>query len=170
MPFPQYLIATRGHSVDKTTGLLSLFEVVEKIVSFPTPEPEGGGVVIVEHHPIGIHACWAIDAEAGETADDVFDVRLRLRMEGDANPLAEHTAHFSFQVPGLTSFRQTFNIGSPLPAPRSGSLLVEVSVRKVGTDDWVDQVYRIAVEKQTKPVLAGEYMSGGPPPASPPTA
>lgn len=153
MPIPMYIICSQGAATDKDTGVYSIFEVIDKIIITEIPTPKAGeGVVYIERQRFVITATWMIDSKNGESFDEQFELHLLVRMDG-GETIMDNTQNFSFVGPDKSIYRMTYNMLGMMPIKNSGTLVIESRARKVGSQSWKSQHYRVMVEKQKRDIV-----------------
>lgn len=153
MPKPIYVICCDSISEDKTTNLLSLFAVLEKVIVVKTAVQSGDDVA----------AATAIGEQIGrQKATETRVVAVWMKEPGDEDCVFEH--EFSFIAPdGKTTshppplqpfgferstYLQRFTltlVGFPVPKE---TCVVEIQskVRMHGDEDWLIQSYSLLFE------------------------
>ncbi|OGQ82489.1 MAG: hypothetical protein A3F90_08870 [Deltaproteobacteria bacterium RIFCSPLOWO2_12_FULL_60_19] len=147
MPKPVYIICSQGGSEDKNTGLVSLFNVVEKIQIIESPPPASGQQPPPKTPTFRTLAVW-MRADSDKPEDE-FEFEVALSVPPTDREIVGGTGRFSFTKPLHRFFLDFF--GLPIEGP--GTLLVESRIRKVGDKEWLRQSYPIFLERvqeQTK--------------------
>jgi hypothetical protein len=161
MARPVYIVCAVSGSEDKDTGLISLFELIEKFQIFPIDlaKPSSSPIVI-KAQPIRVVAHWMMEPEKGERFGDLFEFEFRLVLPPIPTVLPLGSGTFQFAEP-RKFHRFTIRIETPLPFQGPGFMWVESLVRRKDATDWVIQSYPIELEEIPGPSL--------PAPSSPPT-
>ena len=146
MAIPHFLICSRSFSDDKDTRHLSIFEIVDKLVLSELPSPEAGSVLFIGEQRFVVVSAWMIDIKNGETYEDEFEFKTTFKME-NGSILRMHLQTFKFTV-NMPLHRMMINMIGSLPLKQSGILLVECTVKKIGSQNSKTQTYRMFVEYQ----------------------
>lgn len=144
MPRPVYIVCSESSSDDKETGLLSIFNIIDK-VQF-SKNPAIGQRQVAPLVQLRITAGWM--KEKGDDGSEFeFALVLRPPHKEDIN-IGSGT--FSFTLP---LFRVTAKLIGGLPLDGDGILWIECRVRKVGARGWQNrQEYPIFVEELPSPI------------------
>jgi hypothetical protein len=145
MPKPVFIIVSRSNSLDRSSGFLSIFEVIE------------GYALAIGNDPQGIKALEGVAGEASSSIE--FKVVATWMRDDSESPSEEFEHQIEIRSPGepakllhssTLSFEKTFHrimISTRKIAPweQSGTVEVEARIKKVGSDDWVKQIYPFPV-------------------------
>lgn len=156
---PLFIICSKSGSEDKETGLLSIFEVLEKVFVVKIAPQEGTNPPIILPSPsMRMIAAWMIESEKEEKYGEQFEYELRLVMPPNGSVLLLGGGTFSF-AENRPVHRFTLQLAASLPFEGTGTMWVESCVRKPGKD-WNIQSY---------PVLVEEIPAASPPSQPPPS-
>jgi hypothetical protein len=148
MPEPVYIICSESGAEDKNTGLMSLFNILEKIqVVKVTPETP----VAFLPRPLTVQATAAWGRVAGDASDQLFDFQFLFTTPGLT--LAQGAGQFSF---GDKPLYRTIGRADLLQFPGPGTLSVVCRVKRAGSEGpWQEQRYKILIEEVSPPPTAG---------------
>jgi hypothetical protein len=138
MPKGIYVICSESGSEDKETGLLSLFNIIDKIQFAKGPAPQKNSAPLTQ---LRMTACWMRE-EMDKDHDFEFEAVLKLPMEIDEVVIGKGT--FIFDNP---FFRINVRILGPLNFKGDGILLMESRVRKIGARAWHTHSRPIIIEQ-----------------------
>ena len=142
MPKPVYIICSESGTQDKNTGLVSLFNIVEKFqISEISPEQKqkglGGNAPVVR-----MIAVWM---RSQEDENQGFEYEVVLFVPpNDREVGGGPGGRFQFTHP---LHRLTMTLVLPSGFEGAGVMRVENRVRKVGDQHWLRQEYPIFIEK-----------------------
>jgi hypothetical protein len=149
MARPVYIVCARSGSEDKDTGLLSLFELLEKFMIVRVdPGKPANAPTIVQPLQLRMVATWMIETDQGERYDDSFEYEFRLVMPPKPTIHFLGGGTFKFIEP-QPLHRFTLRIEAPLPFEGPGVMWVQSVVRKPGKE-WI-QSYPIFLEEIPMP-------------------
>jgi hypothetical protein len=156
MPRPVYIICSESGAEDVRTGIVSHFQVVEKIQVTLLPL-ETGGLPVSQVISLRMTAVWM------KSPDDIFDQEYELEtafyLPPDDTMRVVQTGRFSFG-PDAPLFRSV--AFGPCPTfVASGLFRVESRIRRVGDQEWLRQDYPILVEILPNPPLAPQAADNG---------
>jgi hypothetical protein len=145
MPQPVYTLCCQAGSEDKYTGLISHFNVIERIIvskiEVSKIDAETVAPVNTTVHQIRLVSVWMRTAQ--DSDDDDFEYMIEIVMPPSGRRSKVQEGRFKFTKP---LHRFTFNfIGSP-PLEGSGIMWMECKVRKLGEELWLTQAYPIFFE------------------------
>jgi hypothetical protein len=151
MPRPVYIVCSESGSEDRTTGLGSIFNVIDKIQFERLPQ----GAVGVAGFQFRITAVWK--REPGDEGQE-FDYEVALTLPATANELrlASGTLVFSRPLHRLTTQMQ-----GPPPLQGEGELRAISRIRRSGTQDWLSQEYPVLVEEIRPPAEPNQAGQNG---------
>lgn len=154
MPKPVFIVVSQSGVEDRQTNLLSLFNVIERLVIKKKPAKEDAGepgqfkeVNAAElpamHFGFRIAAVWMLEQsdppEGTLDAEMVFSVPPHNReVRHSMGPLEYKKGSFIVRVSAIV-------IGPP-PCDGSGILRVKIRVRFSDTLEWLEQEYPILIE------------------------
>lgn len=168
MPKPAFIICSQGSVEDKDTGLLTLFNITEKIQVTPVPIPQGGQptALVVEVQPLVVNACWM--KEEQDPQGQEYESEIMIYSEPDRQMFGVGKATFKFAA-NRPLHRGVLRINYPLPIRTSGLVIIEARIRKAGQSDdpWIDQKYQIITEVMEPVNLQGAQPSPSQPTDSP---
>lgn len=145
MPRPLYVICSESGSEDRETGLLSIYNVVDKLQVHNAASPEQRQNAPLTQ--LRITSVWM--SEPGDEGNEFeFEVVLR-PPHGEEFKAGRGT--FTFALP---FFRIVAKIIGPLPIKGEGTLWVESRARKIGTKGWKAHEIPIIIEKLPAPVTS----------------
>jgi hypothetical protein len=139
MPKPIYIICCQFVSEDKTSGYMSAFNIVDKLLFQKLPE---GHVAT----PFQLHVISSWEKAEGEMDDSQVESELVLLLPPDKKSIrvGQGTTRFAG---GKTRLRLTAVIKS-LPVEQPGTLEIQVRARQVGAEEWSVQSYPLMLEEQ----------------------
>jgi hypothetical protein len=142
-----YILCAESGAVDKDSGRVSHFNVIERlqiglqVLSKPDPKnPKPIG--IVQTFDFFIYAVWALGY--AEKPGDEYEIELTLKKPWDSNAAVVYSGRFVFE-----QFNQKFIIHAKVGLSgemKSGDLVVESRIRKDGTKTWISQQYNIPID------------------------
>jgi hypothetical protein len=161
LPRPVFIIASQGGAEDRETGLLSIYEVLEKMVATPVPKKNQDDVVIIRNRPVRVTSTWMRLETDNENQD--FEHQMIFTIQPANEPIGiVPPSIFRFSKPFQ---RFTTLVNEPFAIDNDGMLIIESRVRAVGTEDWVSQTFPIIVEVVNQDVKA-PIANGSPHPKS----
>jgi hypothetical protein len=143
---PVFIVCSRDGAEDKGTGLISIFQVIEKFLIVKLDSAKlAGGLLVAPAQSLRMVATWMLEPEKGEQYGDWFEYEVRLVMppRGTVIRLGGDTFAFSDNQP---LHRFTLQLETALPFEGPGIMWVESCVRKPGAD-WAIQSYPIILEE-----------------------
>jgi len=156
MPKPVYIVCAQSVSLDKSTNLLSLFHVLE---GFTLRAPSEGDVSIEqgEEAPAGIPtinldfvgvATWEREEQDSPETEFDFVVQVIVPWEGEARTVNEGKCIFAkpFQ-----RFMARMVLGIPKLPEQSGNIRFVSKIRRLGSQEWQSQEYRIPIKLIANP-------------------
>jgi hypothetical protein len=146
MARPIYIVCARSSSQDRASGLLSLFELIEKYQIFPIDLTKRDGPIIIPAQPLRLVATWMIEPDKGERFGDPFEFEFRLVVPPEPKVHRLGGGSFLFEE-SQPLHRFTLQIDAPLPLEGPGVMWAESLVRKAGEDEWTIQSYPILLEE-----------------------
>lgn len=152
MPKPVYILCAESGSEDKTSGLVSHFNVLEQIElqSVPKFEPGSGMIPVVLAKAFVVVATWM--REDTDLPTDEFECETVFH-QPDGNQVIVATKRFDFEKP---RFRLTVR-ASGMIFQQPGAFIAESRVRKLGREPgpWVSQSYPLQlILLETEPPAA----------------
>ena len=141
MPKPVYLICSQSGAQDKDSGLLSVFQIIEKIQFSKTLLPNAIPMIQMQ-----ISAAWMREpSDIGVQ----FQFDTTVFIPPDDTVFEAGSGEFVFD--GHFQ-RITGRIIGFLPIQGAGVMRVRHRVRRVGASDWLVQEFAIVVEDETPAV------------------
>jgi hypothetical protein len=138
MPRPLYIVCSESGSEDKETGVLSLYNVIDKLQI--NKGPPSSKITNAPLTQIRITSVW-MQEDGDDEREFEFEVVFRPPHE-QTSKVAHGT--FSFTMP---LFRMTVKIFGLPYIKGDGIFWIESRVRKVGTLGWKLQEYPIFIEQ-----------------------
>jgi len=151
---PTYMICCEGRIVDRDSGMVSYYNVIEEVMvtaqrsAEPRVPPPSLKFVVI--------AVWMNEREEAEESQQTYEFQTRMFVPGEEEPRVLHTGEFhfgGFRYHRLeVFFRGLPVIGSPPDALqqgivlREGVLRFESRVRQRGAADWLSQEYLVPVK------------------------
>jgi len=140
MPKPVYILCSESGSEDKITGLVSLFNLIEKIQIVKREQNEP-----VPSLSLRVTATWA---RGEDELDQLFEFETAAYLPPDNDEMMLGKGEFRFTMPFQ---RITMRMQGSLVFQGPGMLRIENRIRRAGTDEWFRQEYPILVEVQVPP-------------------
>lgn len=134
MPKPVYIICCQFCSEDRTSGLLSLFGVLDAIHidKVGTEASSGGGLMIVRSSPFRVVAVWA---KADDETETEYESETRVIFPPEENEWVAQAGPVAF-----IGNRLSFVIElTRLPFQGPGVLRVENRIRRADSAEWSSQ-------------------------------
>jgi hypothetical protein len=145
MPEPAYIICSRSSSVDPSTRLTTLHDIVEAVLVIrldPATQPAPP-----QPPPLCITAAWL--RTPGETDEQRFEYRFAVAVPPDGMQLDLGGGEFSFGAHPLFRITALGTLGLPA-TPGLARFLCRV--RPAGSnDEWAEQSYRVPVIEAPPP-------------------
>jgi hypothetical protein len=140
MPKAVYILCSESGSEDKTTNVVSHFNVIEQIEIRELARPPGS-VPFVQALSCRITAVWA-KAESDEPSQE-YEFRFSLYLPPEGNELPIGSGTFSLEKPRF----RAMGFVAGLVFPGTGTFRVECKIRPIGggEDSWITQSYEIPV-------------------------
>jgi hypothetical protein len=153
MPLPHYIIGALVHSEDKTTGLVSYFQVIEKLsITAYGGVPPALAKAAPDSFRIFIAASWM----RGEGEERAVSLDSEWWMQVPGKSLPELLHEHKFQIDDQFA-RLTLHLGFGPKNPTSGVAYVENRIRASGTGDpWLIQKFPFWLEFTIIPAEEGE--------------
>jgi hypothetical protein len=155
MAKPHYMLCSEGRIVDRTTGLVTYYNVLEQLIlSIGRPTGVSGESTYLR---FVITAVWMRDPDEEETT---YEFETYMHIPGGHEPRRIHAGDFQF---GRRHFHrlEVFFQGSPVPtqeeaAPealrlQTGVMRLESRIRPKDSTEWLSQEYRIPLQIQRVP-------------------
>jgi len=143
MPRPLYIVCCEAGSEDRRTGLLSHFQLYEKITLRRLPLPQGRPVVM--SLPMRVVAVWMKFPDDPQEQEYDFEMAFYLP---DGREVIPHRGTFAFE-PAAWQYRIAVHANTFPPGLTTGTFRIECRIRRAGTtEDWVRQDYPILVEEE----------------------
>lgn len=139
MPKPVYIICSQSGVEDKRTGLLSHFNVLEKIQIVEASPQEGQKRQSSQLPLFRMVAVWM---SVPEDISREFNFEVAVIIPPGAKRIVPAKGTFAFDK-ALHRFLFEF-VGVPIEGP--GILQVESRICKAGSDNWLSQTYPIVLE------------------------
>lgn len=139
MPRPVYIICSESVAEDRLTGLMSLFQVFERIEMTEVDKSSKADELLRQKVSMRVTAVWM--RFPGDEACD-FQHQLAFMMPPDDREHLAEVQSFKFSHP-FQRFLAHF-IADPFEG--AGVLRVESRVRRVGDTQWLRQDFPILVE------------------------
>jgi hypothetical protein len=144
MPLPQYIIGSESRSEDRTTGRVSVFNVLEHVTTANAPPEETMDWLRSQNKNFStlmvFISSWMRTAD--EDPERVYAAEWRLFAPMSAEPKTLH--QYEFKIPGKC-YRFTLNAGISPPSEDSGIFTVENRVR-YQEGEWLSQRFRFFVD------------------------
>jgi hypothetical protein len=145
MPRPVFIICAQSGSEDKDTHLLSMFNIMERIIIAPLPE--GSDPLTTQPtNTLRVAAAWM--RTEGDVPQKEFEHQMVFRPPSGQPPVTTEIVRFRFDKP---YYRATAITSGFLFFAGMGILLVESRIRPVGTEEWLSQDYPILVSQPDGP-------------------
>jgi hypothetical protein len=138
-----YTICSKLGSEDRTTGLLSLYQIIEELTAtLPAPGQQSLPFVI------RVTSVWM--REDGDDAEQEYEFRMVWHLDalGLENELSRTMFHFSTRIRRFISefVLQGLVLGTTLERLEGPSLMVvDCSMRVAGADTWITQSYPMLI-------------------------
>jgi hypothetical protein len=145
MPKPVYILCSESGSEDKKTGLISHFNVIEKLLFAKVPAPEPGAMNVAAV-PVQITAVWMRDE--GDSPEQEFQFEIAVCQPEQQFEVGLAGGLLTFHLP---LSRVSFRFRGGLPVATSGIIWVEARLRKTGEEAWQTQRYPIFTEEAPPP-------------------
>lgn len=145
MPRPIYIICAQSGAVDRTTGLESLFKVLEKVQFSHQPQ---GFRTPASALPFRMVAAW-LRTRNDPQGEVVYESEIAAHVEGhdevvvSTGQIVSNDAILRVTAEGVLPVTPGF--------PRSGLYEIECRIRPVGQQEWLRQSYPIIFEEVTPP-------------------
>lgn len=158
---PHYIVCSESRIVDRTTGLVTHYNVLEQLTVGTTGRSPAG----VGASPIlkfVMTAVWMRDQE--EVDDATYEFETRMHFPGEDEARCVHTGDFQFGSHrfhrlelhfqgALVSSQDKLPEGAILT--RAGTLRLESRARRTGEREWMSQEYLIPLQvDEVSPELA----------------
>jgi hypothetical protein len=145
MPKPFYMLCSQTGSIDKDSGLISHFNVIEKLhLMIPRAGEKAGSVALL---PMMICATWTREDKDKETDEFEFEMAFKL---SDLPETVMHKGLFKFEKEHYRILVMG-QFSLPEEKPKSGFWNFESRVRKSGVKTWLRQNFQIPVEVTEAP-------------------
>jgi len=155
---PRYILCSESRIVDRATGLVTHYNVVDELtLGVGTSKPLAGGLPMLK---FVMTAVWARVGD--EDSEDLFEFETYIHMPGEENARCIHAGEFAFgehSFHRLEAFVAGIVVAGPPPegiAPAdvlrfaSGTRRLESRVRRSGDNEWLAQDYLIPVRVEQK--------------------
>lgn len=148
-----YMLCCESGAVDRTSGKVSHFHVIEKLnINIIEATTKKGGPVSLEPFKFQIVAAWRHDE--GDKPDSEYEVEFALQRPEDEEETILQNVKFRFETEWLQRVVVNAIIGTKLHAI-DGLFRIEARIRKAGTKTWLRQEYLIPINViRTKPEKA----------------
>ena len=146
MPRPVFIICARGSVQDKDSNLLSLYDVVEKLVLIPLPKITGQSVIVVQSQPFHSVSTWMLEPDKGDSHEDDYALEFRLLPPDGKEAVVLQSSKTRLGAADENFQRITLKIESLLPFTVSGLWEFEARIRKDGSDGWISQSYPLQID------------------------
>jgi hypothetical protein len=176
MPRPAYIVCALSGSLDRDTGRMSFYNVVDVLAAVPgqatlnPDQPEAGGqegvkVVVWMAQPIRLTAAWL--REEGDEAESEFEVQVGCVAPDGEEVFSTSVSTFRFTAP---FHRLNVHQKHPNIFPSLGMHIVESRIRRAGETEWLHrQQFPIIVQGSPLPEETDQTVSQQPPPEPAPT-
>lgn len=139
MPKPVFIICCESGTEDKYTGMVSLFNIIDRIVG-KSRETDSGSLP-KDSLTLRIVAVWAADSESDFEGEFNVEMRMLLSPQNLESTLSSDSMRFT---PTMPRHRSTVIMGG-IQAEASGQLIFESRVRRPTETEWKTQAYTIDV-------------------------
>jgi len=156
------MICSESGAVDQSKNLVSLFDVLEKLVIQRVPgqeEPPGG---IAARFRCRVVAVWLKTEE--DQPGEQYKWQIVFRLPPHAREAIPAEGEFALSDEG-NFIRILADLQGPPPADGAGTLVVECRLRKAGEEGWSTQEFPIIVEEQQETTNTTSEDSGREPSA-----
>ena len=168
---PRYILCSESRIIDRATGLITHYNVMDELaLGVGPPNPVTGGLPFLK---FVMTAVWMRVGD--ENREDVFEFETYMYVPGEETGRCIHAGEFQFgehRFHRLEAFVQGgFAVGpapsGTEPADRlwltSGTLRLESRIRRAGDDEWLRQEYLIPVrvEQRTSEVAESSQQDIG---------
>jgi hypothetical protein len=149
MPKPYYMLCSQSGSIDRESGLISHFAVIERIQFQPAPEDlkNSDKPVVGMFLPMLITATWTRDEHDKDS--DVFEFEMGLSRPGESEEKVIHKGEFRFEKLHYR-IAVSAQFGPPAKA-KSGNWVFESRIRCIGSKLWLRQQFPICAEVLAPP-------------------
>ena len=163
---PRYIICSESRTVDRTSGLVTHYNVIEELtVSVGGPKAKAGSAPFLK---FVVTAVWM--RETGEEAEDTYEFETSMHLPGEEIARRIHAGEFQFgehRFHRLETFIQGLftQRGEAVPNDaltlQPGVLRLESRIRRSGDQQWLSQDYVIPVRvERGSPELADSSQGG----------
>ena len=144
MPRPVFIVCAQYGTEDKTTGQMSLFGIVDKLVVSAVPPQPVGGIVVINFPTLYVAAKWM------RNQDDDQDQMYEVTLQGIApdGKIVVDSSYDNFKFAENRPLHIVVMIlRTPLQFTSAGTLLFVGKLRRAGSDEkWLSQDYPVAIE------------------------
>lgn len=141
MPKPVYIVCSQAGIEDKRTGLVSIFNVIEKIQITTKQLDPTSKQSILGIPTLRVLAVWMTTEE--DKPDETFDYEMVFIIPPANKELVAVKGQFLFTKPLHRFFIDCVG----LPIEGTGILRIESRIRKVSSEEWLRQSYPIFLER-----------------------
>lgn len=154
MARPHYIICSESRIVDKTTGLVTYYNVLEQLIAGASKPPQHAAAA--PYLKFVVSAAWMRDEDDDDNT--VYEFETRMHLPEEPQPVVVQSGEFQFGVHRFHRIELSF-FGSleKLPWPgegslslRSGTLRLESRVRMEGDNKWVLQEYCVPIQVELR--------------------
>lgn len=141
---PRYIICSEGQVVDRATGLVTYYNVIDAItINVPGPEPDTPFLVGT---PMHISAVWMREDDSEKDVE--FEVEVRMSPPGSDEPSVIYHGNIRFREYYFHRIDVAIRPGPPSVKaialkPCDGVMRFECRIRPAQGGDWVTQDYLI---------------------------
>ena len=149
MPRPVFIVCAQYGTEDKSTGQMSLFGIVDKLVMSIIPQPITNGMVVVHTTSLYIAAKWMKNTD--DDQEQMYEVTLR-GISSDGKILVDSAfENFKF-AENRPLHIVAMLLRNPIPVTEAGTMSFVCSLKKADSDDkWISQEYPIIIETVSPP-------------------
>jgi hypothetical protein len=154
MVSPHYIMVCEGGSEDRTTNLVSLFRVIEKVTMHAvSAEKAASEKIRPAQFAFRVVSAWRLQPE--DRRDGSFECELFFHIPPEGRLVAVGKAELEYK--GGDFVRFTFDVSGTPPADGAGWLQIETRMRRCGDEIWNSQSFFVLVEVAQSPLngLAG---------------
>jgi hypothetical protein len=143
MARPVYIICSESGTEDKLTGLVSHFNVLERIQISKVPSSGPEETILVQTLTFRATAVWMRSED--DSPDKEFEYQTILHIPPDNREQVVQEGRFFFGADKPLYRIVVMGSGPPFAGP--GIFRIESRIRKVGDETWLRQDYPIEVEE-----------------------
>lgn len=157
MAKPAYIICAHSCVEDRETGIISAFQIIDKLQVTPLPVPPPGQNLVVLWQGMVIMIGWL-----GEPPDigQEFEMATRFVLpNGETQDLAQTPFRFGDPDPRKVLHRFVLRFPQPPSFNIPGLVLIESRIRRTGTEQWISQSYPLIIEVLPPPTAPSNGQS-----------